>query len=574
MTRQYLDVPYRSKDAAKGLGARFDGSVKRWYVEAGVDLAPFAAWLPAEAATAAPTHRTMALPDGAVSELVVSKRGISLSQLLSGVATAVARAFPESIWTLVEVSEASVRNGHVYLDLSERDSQGQLIAKARGMLWARTAARIMPEFERATGAVVGAGIKLLVRARPVFNGAYGFNLDIEAIDADYTLGDLEARKNEIRVRLREEGVFDRNRLLTPPWDYRAILVVAPQDAAGLGDFRKEAQRLERFGLCRFVYAHSRFQGEGAAAQIVGTATQALAALRDCDALVIIRGGGAVNDLAWLNDYLLARFICGVDVPVLTGIGHERDKTLPDEVAHLCFDTPSKVIAGIEQHIRRRAQEARHAWETVLGAGMQATRGARLALERRDAQVRTEALDHLARARRDSIAARNGIATDAVHLVHAASRRSLALLNDIRLNSARDVAQARQRTPALMASIRGDAMLGLSKGKSLSQAACNLVVDRGALATRLASGDIKRHIRQVAEHADAEVRRGRESAQALMREIAGQGPAKTLARGFAIVRNEVGEALVSSAAASEASVLRIQFHDGAIGVLPQFPPERK
>ena len=120
-------------------------------------------------------------------------------------------------------------------------------------------------------------------------------------------------------------------------------------AAGLGDFRAEAGRLESARVCSFEYVSSRFQGEGAAQEIVAAAETALTSRRQKaqpmpDVVVLIRGGGAVNDLAWLNDYALARFICQLQVPVFTGIGHERDSTVLDEVAHTAFDTPSKVIA--------------------------------------------------------------------------------------------------------------------------------------------------------------------------------------------------------------------------------------
>jgi hypothetical protein len=226
---------YRSKDAAKALGARFDGSVKRWYVvEAGVDLVAFTAWLPAGTATVASGTSSLALHTPGETGLASVKQGIALSRLLNGVASAVAQAFASGVWTLVEVKEATVRNGHVYLEVAERDGAGQPIARARAMIWANTAARVLPEFEKATGAMIGAGIKLLVRARPVFKAQYGLSLEIDAIDSEYTLGDLEARKKEIRIRLQQEGVFERNRRLAPPWDFRMVLVVAPQDAAGLG----------------------------------------------------------------------------------------------------------------------------------------------------------------------------------------------------------------------------------------------------------------------------------------------------------------------------------------------------
>ena len=603
MSRQYLDVPYRSKDAAKALGARFDGSVKRWYIDPGINLEAFAAWLPMGVTSAqAAVGIALAAADGS-REVAAIGKGISLSRLLNGVSTAIAEAFATGVWTLVEVNEVTVRNGHVYLDLSERDSNGQLVAKARATIWASVASRILPDFERATGAMISAGIKLLVRAKPVFKSQFGFSLEIDAIDAEYTLGDLEARKNEIRARLQREGVFERNRSLPPPWDYRLVLVVAPQDAAGLGDFQKEAERLGRFGLCRFVYAHSRFQGEGAAGEIVAATRAALTALgvaesvdsavassRPCasadgrvsansvqpDAIVLIRGGGAVNDLAWLNDYALARFICDQTIPVLTGIGHQRDSTIPDEVAAVRFDTPSKVIAGIEQQIQRRAQEARTAWELVLGASARGARNARLALERGDAQIQSDAHDHVARARQVSTAALNLVGSHAVAQVHEAARTSLALLHQVRAGTDRDIAAARQRVPHWMNAIRIEALASVGRARATTAVEHNAVLDRSTAAVRRSAQTVDIRLQQVGERALAQAERGRSNAQALMREIAGQGPDKTLARGFAIVRLEDGQPVTTSAMAQGARTLHIEFKDGAAVVRPleHIPSRRK
>lgn len=173
-----------------------------------------------------------------------------------------AQAYKAGVWTMVEVVELRANGGHVFLGVSERDAHGSVLAKTSAVIWQSTANTILPEFERATGAQLAPGIKLLVRARPVFKPLHGFTLEIDAIDSEYTLGDLEARKREIRERLKAEGVFDANKLLPAPWDFNAVLVVAPEAGAGLGDFQAEANRLEGFGICRFIYAYSRFQGEG------------------------------------------------------------------------------------------------------------------------------------------------------------------------------------------------------------------------------------------------------------------------------------------------------------------------
>jgi exodeoxyribonuclease VII large subunit len=574
MPRQYLNVPYRSKDSAKALGARFDGSVKQWYVESGVDLTAFATWLPTDASAEAPDSFPITAAKSDPFAVAPTPKGISLTQLLRGVGEAVAAAYASGVWTQIEVSEATVRNGHVYLDVSERDSAGQLVAKARAMIWASTAANILPAFERATGAVLGPGIKLLVRARPVFKAQYGFSLEIDAIDASYTLGDLEARRNEIRLRLRQEGVFDQNRSLPLPWDYRLILVVAPEQAAGLGDFNKEAERLARFGVCRFVYAHSVFQGEGAAANIARAANAAMTELLRNeggqgasiapDAIVIIRGGGAVNDLAWLNDYDLARFICDQKIPVFTGIGHARDNTIADEVAHTSFDTPSKVIAGIEQQIQTRTRESKSLWETICAGSAQVARNARLQTERHESQVRSDAQQHLSRARQQIAASLNTVAHQAVREVHEASEVSLSLLNSIRQNAARDITIARQAIPTLMTDIHAKAWSSISEGRSRTAVDFNTVLTRGTAAHRAAKQSVEGQMQGIGERAAGSLRDARRSAQALVREVVSQGPEKTLTRGFAIVKDGDSDQLVtSSARAAQASTLTIRFRDGNV-----------
>lgn len=567
MSRQYLNVPFAQKDAAKSLGARFDGTVKRWYVDEGRDLTAFSAWLPAT--TSAPSA-SRALEQPARDTLPLSQRkGITLSRLLGSVALAVTQAFQHGVWTLVEVVEARAR-GHVYLEVSERDSQGQPIAKARAMIWASTASRILPEFEKATGAVVGAGIKLLVRAKPVFSAQYGLSLEIDAIDPEYTLGDLEARKKEIRDRLQKEGVFENNRRLSPPWDYRSIVVVAPEDGAGLGDFRKEAERLSQFGICRFTYVHARFQGEGAARGIVSALADALEKFDSADrpdAIVLIRGGGAVNDLAWLNDYDLARFICDQDIPVLTGIGHERDNTLPDEVAHTRFDTPSKVIAGIEQHILRRAGEASAAAQEVFAAASRAAQRARTHAERAEARVRADAQGHLAHARHRSAQAMNSIEVAALRHVHGAAAASGELSHRNLDGASRHLARARQEVPALMATVRMRATQTLGDARGRSDIAFNTTLARATAATRSANRSVDERMQRLWERAHGSIQVARTGTESLMREVTGQGPEKTLTRGFAIVRAPDGQPVTDSMQAGELASLDIQFRDGTVKARP-------
>ncbi|WP_029001058.1 exodeoxyribonuclease VII large subunit [Azohydromonas australica] len=559
----YLNTSYADKQSVKALGARWDPDVRRWYVPGGLDLAPFEAWLPARSPQltkpAAPVTGT------AAAEMTMPK-GIALSQLMKGVASAVAQAYRAGVWTRVEVSRADVRNGHVYLELAERDAQGAAVAQARAMIWASTAATILPAFERATGVVLAAGIKLLVRAKPTVHEVYGLSLIVDAIDPEYTLGDLEARKREIRERLHREGVFDANRRLAAPWGFNAVLVVAPEGAAGLGDFHADAQRLERFGVCRFVYVHSRFQGDGAAAQIRAALLQALDTWEHDawpDAAVIIRGGGGVNDLAWLNDYALARCICDLPVPVLTGIGHERDSTVLDEVAHCSFDTPSKVIASIEQLVLQRARQAQEHFDLVVGGVQQQLQQAKQGVERVDTAIRSGTREQLAMARRMVGEDFTAVQFQSLQGVRLAAQQSQALVSQVRHGASGLLGLARQAAQKRYLNVLAQSQHALHAGRTKSQANWRSVLERAAMQAGRLRSDVQRAMNEVDTGSHQALASARERSQALMREITGQGPQKTLGRGFTIVRRPDGKVVTGATAVSPNENIEIEFHDGTV-----------
>ena len=649
--RIYLTTSFKEKDKVKALGAKWDSSAARWYVPEHLDVTVFASWLPATGdrlpAKVAPTP---VAPAG--GEVTAAVKGVPLSRLLNGVAALVSDSFRESVWTTAEVLKSSVSKGHYYLELSERNEQGEVLAQATAVIWARTAQTLLADFRRATGANLDAGIKVMLRAKPVFKARYGFSLEVDGIDPSYTLGDLEARKRDIRERLKREGLFERNKRLPAPWDFTAVLVVAPERAAGLGDFAKEAQRVQAHGACEFSYVHSRFQGEGAAAAIAealraGLRTWSGAELPD--AVVVIRGGGSVGDLAWLNDYDLARCICECPVPVLTGIGHERDDTSLDEVAHRSFDTPSKVILCIEEVMRTRVREARAFNEGILNltrCAVAATAADALHLRR---DVEHTAKSVVAQARADSKSAFEALrhASEAtLREAHGAVRENVA---NVRSDARQLVQSARQAVPAVMADIdtraRASVVLAkernarllplvLERGRQTARTARReaeltvretvgvagqlvhvrrrvdallpMVLEQAAVTTRTARreaelairetagvagklGQVRqkveallptvlkevtsstrthgqaaeRTMRETAERAKRGVNLATERSQALFREIAGQGPQKTLRRGFAVVRSIAGEAVTSVATVQPDAALQVDLHDGTV-----------
>lgn len=280
---------------------------------------------------------------------------LRLSDFLAAVEMTIKHTFDHSVWVRAEIRNLSSKNGHYYFELAEKDDSGKVVASCRGTLWRFKAQRVLAKFERATGMLLSRDLTVLLKIIPNFHPQYGFSLNIEDIDPSYTLGDLAQQYSAMIEKLTGEGLLTLNAQLPTPFDIEHVVVIAPEKAAGLGDFRADADRLARSGACQFHYHHATFQGNHAPAEIrqaLVTAMQSFVSQyhRNPDLIVIIRGGGAVGDLAYLNDYELAALLAEQPVPVWVGIGHERDKVVLDEVAHTSFDTPSKVIAGISAHL--------------------------------------------------------------------------------------------------------------------------------------------------------------------------------------------------------------------------------
>lgn len=286
----------------------------------------------------------------------------SLSDYLSTVQEVIRLSFDEPVWVKAEIRNLSIKGGHYYLELAEKEEDtDKVIASCKAIIWKSTALKIVLKFERESGIELSKDLNVLIRIKARFDPQYGFSVNIEDIDSSFTLGDIAKRYQQILARLSSEGLVNLNKSLPAPFDIQNVLVIAPENAAGLGDFRKDADALNKANVCHFVYHSTTFQGNAAANNIMESLSSGLRQwAKDYaippDLIVIIRGGGAVNDLAYLNDYDLAVLLCKRKVPIWVGIGHEKDRTILDEIAHRSFDTPSKVIAGIRNVISERSQD--------------------------------------------------------------------------------------------------------------------------------------------------------------------------------------------------------------------------
>lgn len=295
---------------------------------------------------------------------------LTLSEYLSAVKEVIQLAFDDAVWVKAEIRNLNIKGGHYYLELAEKEQESdKVIASCKATIWKFTANKVVGKFERESGIELSRDLNVLVKVRAKFDPQYGFSVNIEEIDSSFTLGDLARRYQQILEKLTSEGLIHKNRNLPAPFDIQHVLVIAPENAAGLGDFKKDADALQHAGVCEFVYHAATFQGNTAAQSIrdalaLGLRQWANDFQTAPDLIVIIRGGGAVNDLAYLNDYDLAALLSKRSVPIWVGIGHEKDRTILDEIAHRSFDTPSKVIGGIRNHIVERTQEVLEALQSI------------------------------------------------------------------------------------------------------------------------------------------------------------------------------------------------------------------
>lgn len=356
---------------------------------------------------------------------------LRLSDYLSAVDMVIKQTFNHRVWVKAEIRNLSSKSGHYYFELAEKDDDGKVIASCRGNLWRFKAARVLAKFERATGMPLDRDLTVLLKVSAGFHAQYGFSLTIEDIDPSYTLGDLARQYAEMVDRLTGEGLLNLNQQLPTPFDIEHVLVIAPEKAAGLGDFQADADRLARTDACHFHYHNATFQGNHAPREIRQAIVSAQQQFYDTyqrlpDLLVIIRGGGAVGDLAYLNDYELAALVAEQPIPVWVGIGHERDKVILDEVAHSSFDTPSKVIAAIMTHLAQLVTQTLQYQAQIKQAAQRQLNIAEQQTSRQLSHIQSQTIGQLTALQKDSDYAWQSIQQSAQRQVKQAARRTSEL----------------------------------------------------------------------------------------------------------------------------------------------------
>ena len=287
----------------------------------------------------------------------------SLYELNSRVRQVLVQGMGEDCWLHAELSEVRANaGGHCFVEFVQKDPRGnQLLAKARGTIWANVFRLLKPYFEQETGQAFVAGIKVRVQVRVDFHELYGYSLTVLDIDPSYTMGDMVRRRREILLQLEHEGVLGLNKELEMPVPARRIAVISSATAAGYGDFCNQLAHNPYGFHFQVRLFPAVMQGERVEPSIIAALDAINAERDDWDVVVIIRGGGATYDLSGFDTYLLAASCAQFPLPIITGIGHERDDTVIDSVAHTRVKTPTAaaefLVAGMKQaadHLEARA----------------------------------------------------------------------------------------------------------------------------------------------------------------------------------------------------------------------------
>ncbi len=269
-------------------------------------------------------------------------RTLTLFEFNSMVREVLETSFDHTFWVQGEIASCQVNTtGHCYMELIQKEADGGgVIARAKANIWRTNFQRIRPYFERETGQRLAAGLSILVEVSATFHEAYGYSLVVHNIDPTYTMGDMARRRKEILARLAAEGVIDLNRELHIPALPQRIAVISSATAAGYGDFCNQLEN-NQYGFRFYVRLfQAMMQGDRVEESVID-ALDRIASMRDrFDVVVIIRGGGSSSELSCFDSYNLALNVANFPLPVITGIGHERDDTVIDAVSHTRVKTPT------------------------------------------------------------------------------------------------------------------------------------------------------------------------------------------------------------------------------------------
>jgi len=446
-------------------------------------------------------------------------QAFTLSQLNTALGNAVRRDPQlQSVWVTAELSDLRVSGGHCYVELLEKDSRGQTVAKLRANIWQNYFLAIRRKFYAATGRDISAGLKVMLFGSVSYHNIYGLSFVVSDIDPSYTLGDLERLRREIIERLTREGLAQLNRVIPFPEAPQRIAVISAAGAAGYGDFINQLESSpEGFKFYPFLFP-AVMQGERTASSVISALDLIEQTIDLWDCVAIVRGGGATTDMNGFDNYDLARRVCTFPLPVVVGIGHERDRCVLDELAGVRCKTPTAVATFFIDRVR----------EAFSRAGSLALSIANYVNQR--------------------------LAGEGRRLANL--QASLPVLAD------RCISRQKLRLDAAA----GRIPMAASAGTARAALHLDHIVDRLATASATRISDARRSLdlasTRVADAANLRLRRTTDSLRSLTSLVAALDPAATLRRGYSVTRVN-GHAVTSTDSLLPGDILETRLADGVV-----------
>lgn len=267
-------------------------------------------------------------------------KSVTLYELNSRVKNLLKRELYETVWLQAELSEVRESKGHCYLNFVQKNDEGSSVARADGVIWKEKWNMLQPYFQTVTGKALCAGMQVLVEVEVTFHEWFGYKLNVLDIDPTYTIGDIERRRREILQKLEEEGVAQMNKELQLPRLIKRIAVISSPSAAGWGDFHHQLTNNPYSFAFNVELFEATMQGDDVSRSVIAALGRIASEIDKWDVVVIIRGGGAAVDLMGFDTLELAENVAQFPLPVITGIGHERDDTVIDMISHTRVKTPT------------------------------------------------------------------------------------------------------------------------------------------------------------------------------------------------------------------------------------------
>ncbi|MBR1994290.1 MAG: exodeoxyribonuclease VII large subunit [Alistipes sp.] len=329
---------------------------------------------------------------------MAAPQAFTLHQLQRHIKQTLYDQYPDPVWVVAEIAELkSHASGHCYLNLVEKGArEGVPKAQARAVIWRSHYPALSSYFEQETGQRLAVGLQIMASVIVTYHELYGFSLEIIALDASFTLGDMERQRRETILRLEEEGVMTMNQELELPTVVQRIAIISSAQAAGYQDFMKElGASVYRFETTLF---EASMQGSTAEDSLIAALGEVADREEDFDVVVIIRGGGATSDLNCFNSYNLCNHIAQFPLPVITGIGHDKDQSVADLVAHTALKTPTATATWLVERMQQIAGWLADAALLLRDATRERIHSEELRLQHLQSSLRHESRERLLRER--------------------------------------------------------------------------------------------------------------------------------------------------------------------------------